>query len=105
MIKHLFESILDKTSVLYDMENQHIPCLAHVINLVVGAFLKNLKVLADNGDEGDDEVMQHRIQDGQEKDFALTMLKIREISKVLYPVTYKSFSPVEKSPFVRYMIC
>jgi len=85
MIKHLFDSILDKTGILHDAENQHIPCLAHVINLVVGAFLKNLKVLADNGDEGDDEVMQHRIQDGQEKDFALTMLKIHEISKVYIP--------------------
>jgi len=89
MITHLFESIYIRTGVQHDEKNQHIPCLAHVINLVVGAFLKNLKVTAEAEDQGEDEVMYQRIQDGNEKDFALTMLKIRMISKVLYPVTYK----------------
>ena len=82
MITHRFENIYVRTGVQHDEKNQHIPCLAHVINLVVGAFLKNLKVTAEAADQGEDEVMYQRIHDGNEKDFALTMLKIRMISKV-----------------------
>jgi len=89
MINHLFESIYVHTGVQHDEQNQHIPCLAHVINLVIGAFLTNLKVTAKAGDQGEDEIMYHCIHDGNDKDFALTMLKIHEISKVLYPITYK----------------
>lgn len=88
MITKLFEDIYVATGVQHNEKHQHISCLAHVINLVVGAFLKNLKVLADKVDDEEGETLQHRIQDGDEKDFALTMLKIREISKVLYPVSY-----------------
>ena len=90
-----------RTGVQHDEQNQHIPCLAHVINLIVGAFLKNLRVLADGEEEGDDETMHHRIHDGREKDFALTMLKIREISKVQCPVTYKSTFLDLRNRFVR----
>jgi len=103
MIKQLFESIYVRTGVQHDEKNQHIPCFAHVINLVVGAFLKNLKFIAEDGDDGEDEVMRHRIQDGNEKDFALTMLKICEISKVLYPVTYKSAFLRRRNADVRYI--
>ena len=88
MITKLFEDIYVTTGVQHNEKHQHISCLAHVINLVVGAFLKNLKVLADKVDDEEGETLQHRIQDGDEKDFALTMLKIREISKVLYPISY-----------------
>jgi len=57
IIKHLFDSILDKTSVPYDMKNQHISCFGHVINLMISVFLKNLKDLADNRDKWNNDVM------------------------------------------------
>ena len=101
MISKLFDEIYIRTSVQHDEQNQHISCLAHVINLVVGAFLKNLMVLADGEEKGDDETMHYRIHDGREKDFALTMLKIREISKVQCPVTYKSTFLNLRNRFVR----
>ena len=84
ILNHLFENIYVRSGIQYDEKNQHIPCLTHVINLVVGAFLKNLKVTAEAGDQGEDEVMYQHIHDGNEKDFTLTMLKIRMMSKVLY---------------------
>jgi len=89
MITHLFENLYIRTGIQHDEKNQHIPCLTHIINLVIVAFLKSLKVTTEAGDQGEDEVMYHRIHGGNEKDFALTMFKIREISKVLFSVTYK----------------
>jgi len=79
MINQLFESIYIRTGLQHDEKNQHIPCLAHVINLVIGVFLKNLRVTTDAGDQREDEVMYQCIYDDNEKDFALTMVKIHEI--------------------------
>ena len=82
MMEHLFASIDLETGFKYVQADQHIPCLAHVINLTVGAFLKGLKVICDEDALGDDESIQDRITYGSEKDFTLTMLKVREIYKV-----------------------
>jgi len=46
MIKQLFESIYICTSIQHNEKNQHIPCSAYVINLIIGVFLKNLKFIA-----------------------------------------------------------
>jgi hypothetical protein len=76
MMANLMETIYVETRIEHSATDQHIPCLAHIINLVVGAFLKNLKVIGDVAECHDDEDIQHRIQSGSKKDFALTMLKV-----------------------------
>ena len=72
----------------FDPLEQHIPCVAHVLNLAVQSFLRNLKVLEDDTTStSDDEDEVNDIFADPEKDFAVTMTKIREIIKVFISVT------------------
>ena len=66
-------------------------------------FLKNLKFIAKDRDNGEYEVMWYCIQDGKEKDFVLTILKIYKISKVLYSVIYKSAFLLWRNANVHYI--
>jgi hypothetical protein len=75
-------------AIHFDQSEQHIPCVAHVLNLAVHSFLRNLKVLGDYpASTSDDEDELNNILPNPEKDFAVTITKIREIVKVLIPVT------------------
>jgi hypothetical protein len=96
MMESLCKILREKYNVEIDPEDRRIPCLAHVINLAVGAFLKNLKVIDDDGTDAihhdDEETLRNHLENGTTKDFALTMLKIRHISKVRICNTETSIS-------------
>ena len=85
MMESLCETLREKYNVEIDPEDRRIPCLAHVINLAVGAFLKTLKVIDDNGMDAiyhdDEEALRNHLENGTTKDFALKMLKIHHIVK------------------------
>ena len=86
MMISLAESLNRKYGIEMDPDDHRIPCLAHIINLAVGAFLENLKVVEEeNSSSWDDEAIKACIAYGEIKDFALMILKIREISNVLFP--------------------
>jgi hypothetical protein len=79
----LEDRLANEDMIVFDPSEQHIPCVAHVLNLAVQTFLRNLKVLnvdsettADDGDELEAATLD------PEKDFAVTMTKIRNITKV-----------------------
>ena len=63
MVRQL-ERLLEEEGIPWNHEVHHIRCLAHVINLVVGAFLKNLV-------------------DGDGISFKTVLLKIRSLAKAL----------------------
>jgi hypothetical protein len=85
MMDALSDTLRAKYDVTIDPEQQRVPCLAHIINLVVCAFLDNLKVVDPDSDiDDDDESVRNRILQGELKDFACTVLKIREITKVQF---------------------
>jgi hypothetical protein len=44
MVKVLSRLLLERCNIEWDSETNHIPCLAHVINLVVQKFLKTLAI-------------------------------------------------------------
>ena len=71
--------------IVFNPSEQHIPCVAHILNLTVQTFLSNLHVIRnDNKDTNtdiDDKDNHHRFPD-PEKDFAVTMDKIHEITNV-----------------------
>lgn len=73
----------DEDTIQFDPSEQHIPCLAHILNLAVQSFLRNLKVLDDDTDSAsdDEDLGDNRLTD-PERDFAVTMFKIRQITKV-----------------------
>jgi hypothetical protein len=48
MVKVLSRLLLERCNIEWDSETNHIPCLAHVINLVVQKFLKTLAIKVDN---------------------------------------------------------
>jgi hypothetical protein len=75
-------------AIHFDQSEQHIPCVAHVLNLAVQSFLRNLKVLDDDPDTTSNEDCEPKdIVRNLEKDFAVTMTKIHEIVKVFIFVT------------------
>jgi hypothetical protein len=86
LIVSLANALQEKYNVHIDLEDRRVPCLAHIINLAVSAFLQNLKVIEDemSKDDGkqDEDTLRKRLDDSSIKDFALTMMKIREIAKV-----------------------
>jgi hypothetical protein len=84
MMISLAESLNQKYGIEMDSDEQRIPCLAHIINLAVSAFLENLKVAEDEASSSrDDEATRACIASGEVKNFPLTILKIREICNVL----------------------
>jgi hypothetical protein len=83
MMDALSKRLQTEFGVSLDPDEQLIPCMAHVINLAVGSFLKNLKVIHDDDNEiGDEEHMRDKLEKQPDKDFAITMMKVREITKV-----------------------
>lgn len=83
MMVTLCKRLQTEFNVSIDPDEQLIPCMAHVINLAVGSFLKNLKVIHDDDHElGDEEQMRDELEKQPNKDFAITMIKVREIAKV-----------------------
>ena len=84
-----FETHLEVDDAIhFDQLEQYIPCVAHVLNLAVHSFVRNLKVLEDDSaSTSDDEDKLNDILPDAEKDFAVTMTKIREIVKVFISVT------------------
>lgn len=83
----LIESLSIRLQTEFDVsinpDEQLIPCMAHVINLAIGSFLKNLKVIYDDKEEtGDEGMMREQLEKQSDKDFAITMMKVREITKV-----------------------
>lgn len=83
LIECLAQQLLREFGVVMDPDEQLIPCLAHIINLAVGSFLKNLKVIHEDKDEtGDEEQMRGHLEVQSDQDFAITMIKVREITKV-----------------------
>jgi hypothetical protein len=73
----------DDDAIVFDASEQHIPCVAHVLNLAVQTFLRNLKICRDEAESTfdiDDDSVSASI--GPEKDFAVTIQKIREVTKV-----------------------
>jgi hypothetical protein len=83
----LAEILSTNHQVKIDDKTQRVPCLAHIINLAVGAFLDNLKVIENEANQcttmEDINTLERGKATEPKKDFALIMLKIREIAKVL----------------------
>ena len=68
--------------VIFDPSEQHSPCVAHVLNLAVKTFLSNLKVIDESALSDEEQLDLSSID--PEKDFAVTMKKIRIITKVQF---------------------
>jgi len=107
-MKKLSDKLLEK-GVIWSAKEHHIPCLNHVINLAVQAFLKKLKALnseniqedkekedkeknyiseEEDEDESDDEIVMQDLEDELNidskviDDFQSTIKKLRSIAKV-----------------------
>ena len=48
MVKVLSRLLLERCNIEWGWETNHIPCLAHIINLVVQKFLKTLAIKVDD---------------------------------------------------------
>jgi hypothetical protein len=79
---------LDEDAIVFDLSEQHIPCVAHVFNLAIQTFLQNLKVLEEPTDSASDigDQLAATCVD-PEKDFAVTIKKNPQYHKGTIPVT------------------
>ena len=57
MVKDLLALLHERSKIKWDWKTNHIPCLAHSINLVVQKFIKTLAIKADDDFEGSDGIV------------------------------------------------
>lgn len=91
MVKDLSALLHDRCKIKWDWETNHIPCLAHSINLVVQKFIKTLAIKADDDFEGSngmvsdndeaDEIIMEDSDTFDTEPFATTISKIRAVAK------------------------
>src|SRR5277367_1871246 len=62
MVKELSKLLYDRCGIEWDWKTNHIPCLAHIINLVVQKFLKTLAI------QSDDDINDSDINDNGDSD-------------------------------------
>jgi hypothetical protein len=116
MMKELSRLLLINDAIVWDGSRNHIPCLAHVLNLAVKSFLSNIKVQPpseeeqwmDHNEDSDDNVvnfmeddnnnndMGPRFRPTSTNDFKSTIQKIRSISIAI------SFPPSRRQTFEAY---
>lgn len=85
MMSELSSLLKEQHNLDWDPKEHHIACLNHVINLAVQSFLKDIKVIDSNfedGGEDPDETDESLIVSGDES-FSTTTHKIRSIAKVI----------------------
>jgi len=101
MVKELSKLLYDRCGIEWDWKTNHIPCLAHIINLVVQKFLKTLAIQSDDdmtnsdindsdiNDDGDSDVDKNGDADSNVDDddvfdsssFSTIIGKLRAIAK------------------------
>ena len=92
MVKDLSALLHERCKIKWDWKTNHIPCLAHSINLVVQKFIKTLAIKADDDDEGgygmvsdDDEADETIMMDNNDtfdtESFATIISTIRAVAK------------------------
>lgn len=113
MMKELSKLLLHHDGIVWNGTRNHVPCLAHVLNLAVKAFLREINVQPpaeetnwmDNRDSDNDDDSSDDDADGfhdtrtlraKTNDFQSTIQKIRSISKAI------SFPPSRRQTFEAY---
>jgi len=89
MVKELSRRMDDEHGIDWDYEKNHIPCLAHIINIAVDHFLKSIKADSLSSDQDGNTV-------SNEYKFSVSLKKTRGIAKAIRssPQRWKAFQAI-----------
>ena len=80
------ERLLSEEDISWNAEKNRIHCMNHVINLTVQDFLKSIKAIKTNADGSDYVEEDIKIDEPLPEGFALTLYKIRTITKIILTI-------------------